>query len=362
MSEPILDTLIVGAGVAGLSLAFELETRGVSYRVVEARGRVGGRVLSQLVRHVEDVGVFDLGPAWFWDGQPRIARLMGVLGLRAFVQYTDGALAYEDDRGRVQHVRAMSPMEGSYRVVGGVGMLVEALADRLPAERISLGRRVVQTTMTEAGMATEVRGSAASEIIESRHVVLAIPPRVAANIEFGDDVPPSAVDVMRDIPTWMAGHAKVLAVYARPFWRDAGLSGDGMSHRGPLVEIHDASPAQGGPYGLFGFVGSSVDQRRDTDVLLGKARAQLVRLFGPGAAHPLQILMQDWALEPYTATSLDHVPLGAHPVYGLPRELVGLCGGRILMGSTEVATEFGGYLEGALVAAEKCAATLMAQR
>ena len=36
----------------------------------------------------------------------------------------------------------------------------------------------------------------------------------------------------------------------------------------------------------------------------------------------------------------------------MPRELEGLWGGRLIMASTEVANEHGGFLEGALVAAE----------
>ena len=35
-----------------------------------------------------------------------------------------------------------------------------------------------------------------------------------------------------------------------PFWREDGLSGDAVSQRGPLAEIHDASdPAEGGGAG-----------------------------------------------------------------------------------------------------------------
>ncbi len=48
---------------------------------------------------------------------------------------------------------------------------------------------------------------------------------------------------MQAIPAWMAGYVKVLAVCKAPFWRDVCLSADAMSCHGPLMEIHDASPA-----------------------------------------------------------------------------------------------------------------------
>ena len=151
----------------------------------------------------------------------------------------------------------------------------------------------------------------------------------------------------------MAGHAKILAIYGRPHWRDDGLSGDAMSRRGPMVEIHDASPAAGGPYALFGFVGYPPDARAQLGGGLAEhARDQLGRLFGDAVAEPDELIIRDWAFDELTATPLDHASSNHHPAYGLPAALSGLCDGRVILGSTETAPEFGGYLEGALEAAE----------
>ena len=65
-------TLIVGGGLSGLALADALEAQGKDYLLLEARARFGGRIET---RHEGGAG-FDLGPAWFWDGQPRIAALI----------------------------------------------------------------------------------------------------------------------------------------------------------------------------------------------------------------------------------------------------------------------------------------------
>ena len=64
------DTLIVGGGLSGLALAAKLQKAGQSFLVVEAAERLGGRILT---KDVGDAG-FDYGPAWFWPGQPRLAR------------------------------------------------------------------------------------------------------------------------------------------------------------------------------------------------------------------------------------------------------------------------------------------------
>ena len=50
---------------------------------------------------------------------------------------------------------------------------------------------------------------------------------------------------------------------------------------------------------------------------------------------------------------LDQKSLGGHPHYGLPSALNHLWKGKLILGSTEIASEFGGFLEGALVTAEE---------
>ena len=165
-------------------------------------------------------------------------------------------------------------------------------------------------------------------------------------------MPAAAHQAMDDTVTWMAGQAKAVAIFETPFWRDAGLSGDGMSRQGPMVEIHDASPATGGPYALFGFIGVPPRARRDPAALEQAVAAQFVRLFGPEAATPTALTIKDWAFDPHTATQADQQPLYAHPTYGLARSLQGLMDGRVIFAGTESAAQFGGYLEGALEAAE----------
>lgn len=355
-----VDTLIVGGGLAGLALARALSARGQEYRLIEARDRLGGRILSRTVRDGPHAAAFDLGPAWFWPGQARIAALIEALGLEVFAQYARGQLTAEDERGRVVRGAGLAAMEGSLRVVGGLGAVVDALHRELPPERLATGCEALAVGVSGAEMRTETRHrDGRQETLASARVVLAVPPRVAAaRIDLGGAISVEAIAAMREIPTWMAGHAKVVAVYARPFWREAGLSGDAMSRRGPLVEVHDASPAHGGPYALFGFVGVPVHARRDAGALGAAAKAQLVRLFGSAAAAPLELVVQDWAFESETATRADHPPLHHHPVYGLPPMLRNPCGGRLLLGSTEAAPEHGGYLEGALCAAEHVARLL----
>ena len=340
-----MKTLIIGGGLSGLALAERLEAQGQDYQLLEARDRFGGRIMTERVGD----GYFDMGPAWFWPGQPRIERFITRLGLKKFDQYASGELTYEDDAGRVQRGLGYASMKGSWRLEGGMSDLTEALLDRLPQARKQANAHVVALEHTRSGIRISL---ADGNAIEADRVVLAMPPRIAADLTFSPALPQATVQAMRSVATWMAGQAKAVAVYDRAFWREAGLSGDAMSRRGPMVEIHDASPAEGGPFALFGFIGVPPQARADAQTLRQAIVAQFVRLFGSDADQPRAVFLKDWAFDPLTATPADASPQYSHPSYGMPSSLENLWDGRVVFAGTEVAKGYGGYIEGALEAAE----------
>mmetsp|Transcript_11906 Transcript_11906/g.21473 ORF Transcript_11906/g.21473 Transcript_11906/m.21473 type:complete len:391 (-) Transcript_11906:203-1375(-) len=369
------DVLIVGGGLSGLSLARALhrqqEATGVSaprFQLVEARPTLGGRIHSVPDENVDgkssDSGndaVYDMGPAWFWPGQRRFATLLKELDLNRFDQFAKGAIVVQGASGDVQvYDQGVGSMHGSYRVAGGIARVIAGVAGGLPADSVSLGSIVTSVTFDESSgvIRTEVQAAMSGgsrRTICSKAVVFAVPPQlVEATVAFSPPLPPPVVKRLKQIPTWMAGHAKVVAVYDKPFWRSAGLSGDGMSHVGPLGEIHDASPASLSAGALFGFVSTPASERSQPGFDLEAASVrQLGAMFGPEATRPRKVLVKDWATDPFTASPgpAAQAARGHHP-YDAPRELDGLWGGRLLFSSTEVARQEGGFLEGALVASD----------
>lgn len=196
--------------------------------------------------------------------------------------------------------------------------LIKGLAARLPQERLHLSSRVTDIVKDDRLLIEGGRWC------EAQHVVLALPPRIAATLRFQPALAPHTLRQLAAIPTWMGGHAKFVAVYHDPFWRRDGLSGDAMSRRGPLAEIHDASGPDGTPPALFGFLGLPAPQRRgrEGDVRTA-ALQQLARIFGSEAAAPVTTALMDWAVQPETATDADATPPAGHPSYGLPPALMG---------------------------------------
>jgi len=340
-------TLIIGGGLSGLALADRLHREKSDFLLVEASDRFGGRIKSATIGGA----AFDLGPAWFWPGQPRLQSLIERFGLKVFEQHAEGESVVETADGRVMRGRGYASMQGSLRLVGGLGSLITALVNELPEDKCHLSAPVTALTHTNG----EVRADTGIGSISAQHVVITAPPRVAAeSIRFSPALPAEANQALQNIPTWMAGHAKVLAIYDRPFWRQNGLSGDAMSQRGPLAEIHDASTTEYGGFALFGFVGVPADSRSKLcQSLKQMAVDQLIRLFGQQAEHPSQLILEDWAQNSLISTPADHTNVGAHPIYGRPPALNGLWQGALSFASTEMAEGFGGFMEGALEAGEK---------
>jgi len=351
------EILIVGAGLTGLSIADALIRAGRNVLVIEGRDRIGGRIMTAEIAGA----AFDLGPAWFWPGQPRVAALAQQLRLEVFEQFSEGRLVFEGADGAVRRDLNMAPMAGSLRLAGGLSGLTTGLATRIGDDKIRTGHRLTAISSTNGKIAAEI-DSSEQITITTDQVILAAPPRLLeANFDFTPHLPAAARQEMRATPTWMAGHAKIIAVYPRAFWRDAGLNGDAMSHRGPMAEIHDASPNDGSCGALFGFVGVPAVQRRNKDQLLTAAKAQLASLFGPEALIPTDIILQDWATEDLTTTKDDEVPPTSHPAYRPIDSLANLWRGRLHIVSSETAATYGGFIEGALEAAEVKVAELLSQ-
>lgn len=350
------DILIVGGGLSGLALADNLTQQRNDFLLVEAQDRLGGRIMTKETAG----GQFDLGPAWFWPGQPRMAALARRFNIPVFEQYSTGDLMFQDQSGAIQRGPGYASMQGSYRLAGGMGALVDALAGVSDPARVLTGTRLTAVAYGSDGLEATLDQSGRELVVSARQIVLAVPPRVIAEtVSFEPALSAAQLQSLNNVPTWMAGQAKIVAVYDEAHWRNAGLSGDAMSQRGPMVEIHDASPAQRGPYALFGFVGVPAEARvAHKDEIMQLALTQLMAMFGPNMAEPLDLVLQDWATVPLIARPSDYAPLHSHPHYGPPSRLTNLWQGALHLTSSETARGFGGFLEGALEAAERTTRTL----
>lgn len=88
MAESIeSDVAIVGAGLAGLVAARRIAAAGARPLIVEARNRVGGRLLNE---EIGDGKVVEVGGQWIGPTQERLAALAAELGVDTFPTHDEG--------------------------------------------------------------------------------------------------------------------------------------------------------------------------------------------------------------------------------------------------------------------------------
>ena len=235
------------------------------------------------------------------------------------------------------------------RVVGGSALISDTMAADLgeavhlsePVRRIDHGDDGVTVHTDQAGY-------------RAHRAVVAIPPTLAGRIAYAPALPAE-----RDLLTQRMPHGyviKAMLSYERPFWRDAGLSGQAASDVGPVAVTFDNSQ----PHDERGVMLGFFEGRHGVEWGRRSATARraafidcLVRYFGPEAAHPTGYVERDWSAEEWTRGCYGaHCPPGVWTQFG---KALRLPVGPLHWAGTETATEWCGYLDGAVESGERAA-------
>lgn len=239
------------------------------------------------------------------------------------------------------------------RFVTGAQSVALAIADEL-GERVHTNAPVRRIEHDGDGVLVLADG----RLVRARHVVVAVPPAIAARIQYSPILPGARDQLMQRMP--MGAVIKCHARYDEPFWRRAGYSGQATALDGPVRVVFDNSPPDGHCGVLLGFFEGDAARRfgaRDAASRRAALVDSLTRCFGSLAREPLEVVELDWAGEEWTRGCY-----GAHFGPGSWRSvgpaLRPPCG-RIHWAGTETATEWNGYMEGAVRAGERAAAEIL---
>lgn len=348
------EIIIIGGGISGLRLASLLAKAGISFKILESRDYVGGRVLTK----IEDKNnYFDLGPTWFWpEKEPIITKLIKDLHIPTVEQYNQGDSLLELDKdGNVKRFDSSTVNSRSIRIIGGVKELIDNIKKNIPKEAIHTNTKVKKITKNENSYAIESVDERNNKIntYKSNKVVLCLPPRLLIeNIRFSPRLNEETYLDLLNKPTWMGAQAKIVLTFEYPFWRDNNLSGNVISWVGPLREVYDASTEKG-QAALFGFFSLSPENRIQftDDEIKTKVINQLIPLFGNEIKNYQSIYYKDWSLDTNMTTAGDKLNIESFPKYGPTINPPA----NLYFAGTEYDELNGGHLEGALRSANRVA-------
>jgi monoamine oxidase len=154
----------------------------------------------------------------------------------------------------------------------------------------------------------------------------------------------------------MGATIKCVATYEEPFWREQGYSGFVLADDGVVGFVFDDSPADATTGALVGFVVANearIWSERDASERRERVLADFARYFGSRAAEPVEYVERAWSNEPWSGGCYaGNMTPGTMTGYGeVLREPVG----RIHWAGTETATQWCGYMDGAVRSGERAA-------
>jgi len=343
--------LIIGGGLSGLTLAYFLSKKNIRTSVLEASPRLGGRI--QTIKGAMGTPL-ELGATWFSEMHPNLLALIDKLGLKKYPQFSKGISLFETKSFEPPQKFFVPEAEtSSYRLASGTQVLIDTLTQKLPEESVLLNSKVTAVKEIPKGVILEIYSG---ETIEAEKVIICIPPQlISKQISFSPRLPEALVAVLPNVQTWMAGAVKFTLEYETPFWRQEGYSGMLYSHAGIITEMYDHTNFEEDKFGFTGFLNAGAaayaSEVREEFVL-----RQLTDLLGAKALKHIAYFDKVWTDE-YILDG-NHVIQHPHQYNGHPLLQQSYMDGKLFFGGAETATEFSGYMEGAVIAAQSIAARL----
>jgi monoamine oxidase len=335
------------------------------YELLRMRGKLGS-----MSRSIPAEAPWEAARALEWDGMTLESwkqRHLRSSGARVFLDIVTRAVLTSEPRDisflfflcylrwgqSLDHLISIPNGAQQDRFVGGAQQICERLAEEL-SPRVQLSTPVLAIEQSSEGAIVRT----AAGTMQCKWVIVAVPPVLAGRIQYNP-----ALGVARDQLTSrmpMGSVIKYIAVYERPFWREAGLSGEAFSDTGITVTTFDDSSPDGSQPALVSFSDGDVARvwsGRSPEERKKAVLDEFVRFFGPQAAQPTAFVEKNWLEDPWSrGCYVGVMSPGTMTAWGAA--LRQPCG-RIHWAGTETATQWMGYIDGAVQSGQRAAQEIL---
>uniref|UniRef100_A0A8C6GP98 Amine oxidase n=1 Tax=Mus spicilegus TaxID=10103 RepID=A0A8C6GP98_MUSSI len=221
------------------------------------------------------------------------------------------------------------------KFVGGSGQISEQIMVLL-GDKVKLSSPVTYIDQTDDNIIIETLNH---EHYECKYVISAIPPVLTAKIHFKPELPPERNQLIQRLP--MGAVIKCMVYYKEAFWKKKDYCGCMIieDEEAPISITLDDTKPDGSMPAIMG--------KRKICELYAKV------LGSQEALSPVHYEEKNWCEEQYSGGCYTaYFPPGIMTLYGrVIRQPVG----RIYFAGTETATQWSGYMEGAVEAGERAA-------
>lgn len=342
------DVIIIGAGLSGLSTAFNLKKKNIRFKLLEAQNRLGGRIETIYGNQSTPM---EMGATWFSKEHINVIRFLSEINIGYFEQHNEGIALFETMSFEPpQKYFVPSNSHSAYRIQGGTYSIIEALYQNIGKENVVLNSEIIK--IVDDGDKLKITDSLNNNFF-CKYLIIAIPPNLVINsIQFSPELPQNISQVMQKTQTWMNGSVKFSVEYKKAFWKENGFSGSVYSQSGLATEIYDHSNFEETKFALKGFLNGSAthysfEERKE------KVIAQFKLYFGNEAEDFESYndkIWNDKYIQPKSNDFLSPHLNNGHPLYE-----ESYMDNRLFFTGTEISSVFGGYMEGAIIASNSIA-------
>lgn len=338
------DLLIIGAGLTGLTLAYLLKDLNIDIKIVEARKRIGGRILSEDYHNNQPL---ELGATWLGNKHTHLNKLLKDLNIETFEQVIGSNVIYEAISTSPPYLANLPPNpEPSLRIKGGTYHIIHTLAHKIQPSRIKLGNPVQSIQNTSTSMIV----TAQQNTYNAKLVVSTLPPHLlVSTIQFESQLPEALIQTANKTHTWMGESIKIALTFEKPFWRSEHLSGTIMSNVGPISEMYEHSNYEDNFHAIKGFLNGGYAHLHKEE-RLAIVLKQLKKYYSNHIESYVSYAEKVWKNDtytyiPYSSNILPHQNNG-HTLFKNS-----IYENKFLIAGSETSLSFPGYMEGAVASA-----------